>query len=67
MTTVVVLADPPVEECVPTLLPESADPERNVALYRAMLADVCATIQHGEADVLINYRDPETVPDGVDP
>jgi hypothetical protein len=67
MTTVVVLADPPVRECVPTLLPESGDSGRNVALYRAMLADVCATIQHGEADVLINYRDPETVPDHVDP
>ena len=66
MTTVVVLAAPPVPECVPTLLPE-ADAERNCALYRAMLADVCATIQHGEADLLINYADPDTVPDGVDP
>lgn len=67
MTTVVVLADPPVTECVPNLLPDSDDPDREVALYRAMLADVCATIQHGEGEVLINYRDPETVPSGVDP
>ena len=65
MTTVVVLAAPPVPECVPTLI--ETDAERNCALYRAMLADVCATIQHGEADLLINYADPETVPDGVDP
>jgi hypothetical protein len=65
MTTVVVLAAPPVPECVPTLI--EADAERNCELYRAMLADVCDTIQHGEADLLVNYADPETVPDGVDP
>ncbi|MXR51886.1 hypothetical protein GRX03_09745 [Halovenus sp. WSH3] len=67
MTTVVVLADPPVPACVPSLLPDSHSAEREVALYRAMLADVCATIQHGEAELLVNYPDPETVPDGVDP
>ncbi|WP_336327331.1 hypothetical protein [Halovenus sp. HT40] len=67
MTTVVVLADPPVPECVPDLLPDGFDADQNAALYRAMLADVCATIQHGEGEILINYRDPETVPDGVDP
>lgn len=65
MTTVVVLAAPPVPECAPTCI--EGDAERNCALYRAMLADVCDTIQHGEADLLINYADPETVPDGVDP
>jgi hypothetical protein len=67
MTTIVVLADPPVPECVPDLLPDDFGAEQNVALYRGMIADVCATIQHGEGEVLINYRDPETVPDGVDP
>lgn len=67
MTTVVVLADPPVPECVPDLLPDSYTAEQNAELYQAMLADVCATIQHGEGSLLINYRDAETVPDGVDP
>lgn len=67
MTTIAVLADPPVEECVPTVLPDSFAIETQVALYRAMLADVCETIQRGEANLLVNYPQPETVPDGVDP
>lgn len=67
MTTIAVLADPPVEGCVPTLLPDSFAPEKQVALYRAVLADVCQTIQRGEADLLVNYRQQEAVPDGVDP
>lgn len=67
MTTIAVLADPPVEGCVPTLLPDSFAPEKQVALYRAVLADVCDTIQRGGADLLVNYRQPAAVPDGVEP
>lgn len=66
MTTVAVLADPPVEACAPELLPD-LDTEKNLALYRAMLADVCETIQHGEATLLVNHPQPDGVPDGIDP
>lgn len=56
MTTVVVLAEPPregtvLQELTPTPLSEA----EAVTLYRAMLADVCGAIQHGEADLLVNY------------
>lgn len=67
MTTVAVLAEPPVEECVPRVLPDSFDSQRNVAFYRAMLGDVCAAIERGGGNLLVNYRQPEAVPDGVDP
>jgi len=67
MTTVVVLASPPVEECVPDLLSPAADAGSDSDLYRAMLADVCTAIQHGEGEVLINYPPAENVPSGVDP
>lgn len=67
MTTVVVLADPPVEACVPALLPSAADAGDDTALYRAMLADVCTAIQRGEGEVLINHPPADEVPPGVDP
>jgi hypothetical protein len=66
MTTVVVLAAPPVEECVPDLLPPAVDAGDDSTLSRAMLADVCTTIQRGEGDVLINHPPAEEVPDSVD-
>lgn len=66
MTTIVVLADPPVPECAPSVLPDSFDAETQLELYRAMLADVCATIQHGEAELLVNYPREDAVPDDVD-
>lgn len=67
MTTVVVLADPPVEACVPNLLPEGVEGGPDSDLYRAMLADVCTAIQRGEGEVLVNHPPSEAVPDGVDP
>lgn len=67
MTTIAVLADPPVRECAPEILPAEFEPDDQVALYRAMVADVCDAVQHGGADLLVNYRQPEAVPDGVDP
>jgi hypothetical protein len=68
MTTVAVLADPPVEGFV---LPELADgpldePEAT-ALYAAMLTDVCRAVEASGAELLVNYRPTEQVPDGVDP
>ena len=67
MTTIAVLADPPAEGCHPRLLPDSFPARKQRDLYRAVLADVCGVIQHGGADLLVNYPDPETVPEGVDP
>ncbi len=68
MATVAVLADPPVDGFV---LPElaagtplsAADAAR---LYGAMTVDVCRAVERGGADLLVNYRDPEQVPGGVD-
>ena len=62
MTTVVVVAEPPVEDCVPKLLPPEVDAGTDSELYAAMLADVCTAIQHGEGDVLINYPTAEDRP-----
>lgn len=67
MTTVVVLADPPVEQCVPALLPSGLDAGTDSELYGALLADLCTAVQHGEADLLINHPPEEEVPAGVDP
>lgn len=61
MTTVVVLADVPGEGVLSALQPEPLSAKEATALYRATLLDVCATIQHGEADLLVNYPDPERV------
>ena len=68
MTTVVVVAELPGNGTVlPALQPEPLSSEKATALYRAMLADICETVLHGEADLLVNYPAPERVPDGVDP
>jgi 2-phospho-L-lactate guanylyltransferase (CobY/MobA/RfbA family) len=56
MTTVVVLADP--EATLPGL-EGVLDPETRRRLARASLTDVCQILQHGEADVLVNYPDRE--------
>ena len=69
MTTVVVLADAP-EDTAPldSLVPDPLTAGEAGALSRAMLADVCATLQHGEADLLVNYPTGESAGDtgGVD-
>lgn len=68
MTTVAVLADPPVEGAVLTGLTDGLLSEREATdLYAAMLTDVCRAIESSGADLLVNYRDPDQVPDGVDP
>ncbi|PSQ49547.1 hypothetical protein BRD19_03720 [Halobacteriales archaeon SW_7_65_23] len=67
MTTVVVLAEPPVAgETLPELHDALSAAGAN-SLYAAMLADVCETLQHGEAEVVVNYPPVDEVPDGVDP
>jgi glycosyltransferase A (GT-A) superfamily protein (DUF2064 family) len=68
MTTVAVLATPPVEGAVLSdLTPEPISPGDAVDLYRAMVADVCEAIQDGGADLLVNYRPAEEVSADVDP
>ena len=68
MATVAVLADPPVEGFVlPELVAETPLSAAEAArLYGAMTVDVCRTVQHGGADLLVNYRDPAQVPGDVD-
>lgn len=66
MTTVAVLADPPVPEVVLPDLADQIPPEPRVRLYRAMLTDVCAAVQRGDADLLVNYRPPDQLSVDVD-
>ncbi|MFB6222419.1 MAG: hypothetical protein ABEH86_01930 [Haloarcula sp.] len=68
MTTVTVLADPPVEGFVlQDLTDELLDDTEAAALYEAMLVDVCRAVEASGAELLVNYRPPEQVPDSVDP
>ncbi|MDS0276293.1 hypothetical protein NDI85_00555 [Halomicroarcula sp. S1AR25-4] len=67
MTTVAVLADPPVEGFVlPELAAGPLDESEATALYTAMLGDVCRAVEASGAELLVNYRPGEQVPDGVD-
>lgn len=61
------MADPPVDGVVLPALSGLLDPEERAALYTAMLADVCRAVEASGAELLVNYRQPEQVPDGVDP
>jgi hypothetical protein len=69
MTTVAVLADPPVEGFVlPDLVAETPLPAAGAArLYGAMFVDVCRAVERGGGDLLVNYRDPDQVPGDADP
>lgn len=68
MTTVAVLADPPVDGAVlPDLAGGLLDESEATALYAAMLGDVCRAVEASGAELLVNYRPPDQVPDGVDP
>ncbi|ELY61887.1 glycosyltransferase family protein [Natronolimnohabitans innermongolicus] len=71
---VVVPVDPPREGLVlPSLVDESSlSPAEAVSLYEAAVADVLRAVASSGGDLLINYRDGETVPDeyvdgGADP
>lgn len=63
MTTVVVLADPPVPGVALSGLAAGTPLSETEAaeLYEAMLVDVCRTVQSGGADLLVNYRPAERV------
>jgi len=68
MTTVAVLADPPVEGFVlPELASGPLEESDVTALYTAMMTDVCRAVEASGAELLVNYRPAEQVPDGVDP
>ena len=70
MTTVAVLADPPVSGAVlPALTDGPLDDEEATALYTAMLADVCRAVEASGAELLLNYRPADQVPgtDSDDP
>ena len=68
MTTVAVLADPPIAGAVLPALPSDLLTEAEaVELYEAMLTDVCRAIESSGAELLVNYRSPEQVPGDVDP
>lgn len=65
MTVVAVLADPPREGLVLPELSATApisQPEA-AALYRAMLQDVVVAVDRSGADLLVNYRPDESIPD----
>jgi len=68
MTTVAVMADPPVDGFVlPDLAGGPLEESEATALYTAMLTDVCRAIEASGAELLVNYRPEGQVPDGVDP
>lgn len=69
MTIVAVLADPPVEGTVLSDLVDTSPLSAAAAarLYEAMLADVCAAVQNGAGELLVNYRPADQVPVEVDP
>jgi len=67
MTTVAVLADPPVEGFVlPELAAGPLDETEAATLYTGMLADVCRAVEASGAELLVNYRPAEQVPGDVD-
>lgn len=68
MSTIVVLADPPVEGAVLGELVETSplDAADACRLYEAMLCDVCAAVQDGPGELLVNYRPADQLPVDVD-
>lgn len=67
MTTVVVIAEPPVAgEVLPDLHPTPLSEDEAATLYRAMLVDVCSTVQRGAGTLLVNYPRPERMPSDLD-
>ncbi len=58
MPTVAVMADRPAEGVLPGLH-DILSPADAAALYEVMLGDVCAAVQNGAGELLLNYRDDE--------
>jgi len=68
MTTVAVMADPPVEGVVlPGLAGGLLSETERTTLYTAMLTDVCRAVEASGAELLVNYRPAEQVPERDDP
>ena len=64
MTTVAVLADPPRPGLVlPGLAPDPLSPSEAADLYGAMLRDVLVGADAASADLLVNYRPDDLLPD----
>lgn len=68
MTTVVVLADPPVEGIACENLVEQTEltPADGLALYEAVVADTMATLERSTVDILLNYPQADAVPGDTD-
>ncbi len=66
MTVVAVLADPPREDVVLPRLPDTSplSAAEAVDLYEAMLKDVVTAVAGSGAELLVNYRDDEDLPEG---
>jgi glycosyltransferase A (GT-A) superfamily protein (DUF2064 family) len=66
MTVVAVLADPPREDVVLPRLPDTSPLSSGEAadLYEAMLKDVVTAVAGSGAELLVNYRDDEDLPEG---
>lgn len=67
MTTFVVMLDPPRAGLVLRGIADAAPLSASEAasLYRAMAADVLKTAERSRGDLLINFRDEATLPDGT--
>ncbi|AOW79913.1 hypothetical protein HTSR_0723 [Halodesulfurarchaeum formicicum] len=69
MTTVVLVADPPVEgiACQRLLEETELTPADGLELYRALLGDTMETLARSTIDILVNYPTAEGLPAGADP
>lgn len=64
MTTVAVLAEPPEEGAILQALVEEdvLTETQATSLYRAMIGDVCESVQSSGAELLVNYRPADHLP-----
>ncbi|MFC6973620.1 hypothetical protein ACFQL1_01395 [Halomicroarcula sp. GCM10025709] len=68
MTTVAVLAEPPVEGAVlDSFVDGPLDAGEAVELYTAMVRDVCRAVEDSGGELLVNYRPAEQVAADVEP
>ncbi len=68
MTTVVLLADAPVEgvACQDLVADTALTPADGLAIYEALVADTLATMERSTIDMVVNYQPAEAVPDEAD-
>jgi hypothetical protein len=68
MTTVAVLADPPVEgEVLAPFIDGPLTQAEAVELYTAMVQDVCRAVEDSGGELLVNYRPADQIAADVDP